>query len=381
MKNNLDKDSKHGDFNSNDLQRGYVKRYETGSYQNRFFSVNAVLTEERKFIFEVVTKSCEVNEKNVDDEFVLLDFGGGGGRLFPVFCEIADYLKKSKINFKVICYDLVGLDEAYRKILEENGFQLNQFSVEQKENSNSEESSVKKVASYSGEGKNLKFDFFCGPKISYDDPIDELIKEIKEKLGEVDAAISVFGSISHIMGRENRQKIFGVINDITKGYFGATLPSKNVHVEDIKAYELVRSRHQDLKFEEGDATYIAEDNKPYPYHHYNEEKLRKDFEVAGFDNDNIRISPLSFLHPLEILKNPNLNYFDQAIIGTINNLPKSMKPSLDKVSSYFEVFAPSQQCLEKFNEEKKIPSSSINANDEETEPLLRKEKDNKCVIS
>lgn len=351
-------------FKDSDIKEAYEERYK-GSYQSRFRSPTTTTESERLLVNRIVTESLKSDTNKPGSEFILLDIGGAGGRFFNVFENIAEQLREKAISLTVICYDLVGLDEGYRKMLTEADFEITEYN-------DNLESLVQLAAECTS--KKLNFKFIIGPPISYNTDVINLAEEMVEKIGKVDASISMFGSISHIMGRENRITFLNAINQLTKGFFGGTFPSTNIHQKDIEIYSTLHRRHPTF-LEEGDAEYLAENGKPILYHHYENGELEEDFRRAGFKNNEVRTS--SVMHPLRLLKTPELEPLEGIMSKAANNIsPYTQK--LLRLTSYFEVLAESQKHYLLQNEEN-YPSPTIE--DAETIPLLKKNKNkDKCTI-
>lgn len=322
-----------------DMAANYARRY-TGSYQGRFKSQTSVLQAEKKLIMAVVNKSLEVRGESEEGQFKILDFAGGGGRLFDEYQEILKLMQGRGLSLQVICYDIIGVDDAYKRILTKNNFTPTRGEEEKVH----EDHPVKTVATYRNPKGDMEFKFVQGSVISRRDNFDDVSEAVKAEVGMVDASISIFGGISHVMGRNNRQKILRTINDQTRGYVGVTLPSLNAHKEEVRAYAVVRRVDTSLGLEEGDAEYRAEDGNPYPYHHYDLRRLHEDFIVAGFP-ETAKFEIANIAHPLALHLNSRRDFVDSAVSGMATSiLPDSAQ---DKIASYFQVLSPSAACHER----------------------------------
>lgn len=316
---------------------GYRNRYSSGSYQGRFKSPNSVLRSEKILIGEIVSKSLEAREEVGEGQFTILDFAGGGGRLFYEYREEVLKLLKDRglRSLKVICYDVTGLDAAYKKIFVENNFR----EILSEEKRGDDHRAVKTVGSYRNLAGDMEFKFVQGPAISRADNFADVAELVKAEVGMVDASLSIFGGISHIMGRDNRQKVLKLINEQTLGYCGVTLPSLNVHKEAVMAYAKVREIEGDL--EEGDAQYRAEDGKAYPYHHYDSRRLREDFVAANFPQA-AKFEIANIGHPLELHRSEMRDRMDSVVAGVASRMLSDA--AQDKIVSYFQVLSPSAAC-------------------------------------
>ncbi|OFW79953.1 MAG: hypothetical protein A2887_01900 [Alphaproteobacteria bacterium RIFCSPLOWO2_01_FULL_40_26] len=361
----------------NELDESYRDRYSGGDegtgapYFKRFRSSTAITIKERNLVTKSVMDSVVVWARaGGGDKFVIFDFGGGGGRFFELFRDIA---ARIPAKTEVICYDLVAPDPSYVTLLKRNGYSRLETASPLKQVSVEGLGDVEDQGTFACGESNPHIRFISGPMITrpgksgsveaieaqrkqINARVRELCLAIKEVTGEMaDASVAMFGSISHIMGHDNREAIFGMIREITKGYFATTLPAFQAHTDDVqRASDRIDSKPSS-RLERGDAKYTATDGSmKLFYHHYSSrDDLRRELERAGFARDDIHVGISAITSPVHLLRDDKLDRRDAALIDRKVCLIESgeVRDNSDEVASYFEVQAGCGVAL--------VPASSV----------------------
>lgn len=354
----MSKDNKNG----TDLVSLYADRYatdgdeNTASYTKRMSKDTATYQAEIDLINNVIEEARDLylessNLHKSETSFVrVADIGGASGRHYEVYKNAQHkFLSHCGLGLEVVVCDIIAPDESYKRILKNDvkmGFSEHNFDY-------MNDALVEKKADFTSAIGNLKFTFVQSPAIDRDtNNVTEITNEMRQVIGDCEGAVSMFGSISHIELKENRNKILSVMNDISEGNMGIILPSRNVHLKDIEAYNNVRKKEEDIYLgEDGDAKYLDERGKAVYYHHYDKAEVEEDLEKSGVEDFKVVIS--TFSHPLGILKHPIIDNLDYPLSKALNNAGMAS----DYTASYFEARSHNPRTREiKSNESTKLLS-------------------------
>ncbi len=212
----------------------------------------------------------------------MVDFGCGDGRYFSVIEEIANSLQTQDIEVELVAYDpsAMGL-KVYQEKLYKKGFKTENIIGERKE----PERTPGKLGYVNNVLKkdNITINFIHSN-------VEDTIEHTKTLIGEVDITLCMFGVLSHIPGRENRQKILKMFNDITNpdGYVILTVPGPWRFTEEQNHYSFLREKQKSphlLATEPGDIYYAkfkGPERKALNFYHiYTSRELLEDLNQAN----------------------------------------------------------------------------------------------------
>ena len=304
----------------------YSKQYQGG-----------VIPRDESLLLGVAEKCMNHNKGDV---LKILDHGFGDGRYFGVIEKIADKAQKKNKKVELIAYEpsLVGLRN-FANAQKERGYE------------GVDSLKFKDISKYS----NLKIDGYCAGSISkgnlavkfIHNDVEDSISHAKKLVGEVGMVMSMFGVLSHIPGRKNRQNILKMFNDITNdnGKVVVTLPTYSRFAREREAYKVMREHEANSKDslanEEGDLYYCKFSESQHGdstkkqiavknfYHVYKEEELKEDLTTAGLRIDD-GIQANHILDIKQLIKNPLLGQID-AFVSMI--APVGMSSYMSAVSS------------------------------------------------
>jgi hypothetical protein len=324
----------------------YYKDGENSIYHKRY--KGKVIPRDEWMLLE---QSKEVLSKHEGDTMRILDHGFGDGRYFHVIEQVAKQAEKKGKSVELIAYDPSsgGLKTFADRLKGEGGYEgLDGLNFREISEAKKEFNVGGYDAGVISKG-NLKVNFIHND-------IGDSMEHTKNLVGNVDMVMSMFGVMSHIPGRKNRQDVMSMFNDITNenGRVVVTVPSPSRFKEEQQAYDKMRDQgyRPEQAPEPGDIVYTRKEqgsNKVRNYYHvFNSEELHEDLQTAGLKiNGNIEAN-----HIMDITKltsNPVLAKFDEYISWLT---PAHM---VDSMSSYMSAVSSPQK--EKSSSKYKTPDS------------------------
>ena len=279
---------------SDNYDKYYKEEDGQSIYNSRFGKKEFTKREESILTSKIISKARQLKAQGLN-KIVILDFGCGDGRLFPIFLQLASELEKLGMELVLDGYDIskTGL-EVFKDKLEKLDFDIIE-STDLQDNQY-----PRKI--YQSSNKNLAVNLYCGSDKSS-------AGEIIETLADYDIAFCMFGSLSHIMQSQNRQSVLRILAMKSEDLV-LTVPSLNIF----------KKHQQKEKFEDaeaGDIEYEVEhpDGKIInKYHLYDPDELRKDLELSGFKVHSLEADTLS--NPIELTKEPINDYLNNLFCQT-----------------------------------------------------------------
>lgn len=273
----------------------YKHYFVSGLYRKRFGKKETYLAEENllqnafKKSLAAFKKYPKTTSSDQQAIFQLLDFGCGDGRMLSIFLRIANQLTKEGIKLKITAMDPVqeGLDQ-YKERLIKAGFIL-------------------------GENKSILSKDNIEIKLTLGDQ-----NNIKNLPDNFDMSVCMFGVLSHIPERAERQKTLKNLNQKTRGCLAITVPGKNIFRKRQKAFEEIRTMDAETEnlLEPGDLMYTIKGSENLEcgkianfYHLSTFDEFKKDLQIAEFHIDQIGISAIS--HPTKLSRNRLFNNADK----------------------------------------------------------------------
>lgn len=273
-----------GNRDTYDPNAAYQDTFGDGRYAKRFHTI-------LKSTARVITREAH-RIIQPDDDLTLLDFGCGEGR----WREILDQLSRDGIPTNYIGYDpvKVGLTSFKDKLLKEG------YVVTGEQNHPDNHPGY---IMYNLTREKCKVTLILGN-------LDDSIEHTKKLIGPVDMAMSMFGPLNCIPGRENRQATLRMLGDLASGRVIATVFS-NRFIDRFNPYnrKLKIEIPKGAEVEPGDVTYSSGGSGRRWFHVYTADELKQDLHAAGLKpQGGIKVSnivPQSIL-----LKSSSIAFFD-----------------------------------------------------------------------
>ncbi len=281
-----------------------------------------------------------------ENEVTILDYGAGNGRYWETIKDVAAKLKDKGIKLKLLALDvsLEGLETFNEERVLVDGFKETEYS---KENKAPDLHAIDDLAN-SINAPGYKGKSFCRDNLTVEfihTNVNDSAKHIASLTGQVDITMSMFGVLSHIPYRKERQKAFKLLNEITnpEGSVIITLPGPSRFQRENSAYNLMREHRQFdlLKFakEPGDIFYAkfnaSNDMSRIYYHIYNTKEFLDDLQAGGLIPENgIQIANIVDIKTLA--KHPWIAKVDEYVSWAASKFtPKTwVNRVVDSLSSY-----------------------------------------------
>ena len=201
---------------------------EKSIYQQRYN--DSLHTRNLNSLKKIIQKICK--EKSPGDTVRVLDFGFGDGRTFEFYEGISKILAKQELKLELVAYDVSsGGLSVFQKKMKKKG-----YSEEIIEDLNKEETHTRSYISSRHKKANISITTIHG---SFHDNY-----ETKESLiGKVDFSVVLFGVMSHITNKEDRNSTYQFIQNVTSenGYAFFTVPHKGKR---FKQEQLIREYYE-----------------------------------------------------------------------------------------------------------------------------------------
>ncbi len=296
---------------------GYNKSIYTQLYHNQYIPFD-------NWIIQDEIANVSKNKETV----VVMDFGAGDGRHFPIYQEAAQKLESQHKTLKLVAYDISkNAIKNYQSALVNLGYK------EVKENILSNNFHV---AVFTKNNLTVLLVYPISKKVK--------ISDLSAVIGKIDLTFSIFGVIEHIQTRDARTLAIKDIMSLTDQLF-FSVGSYRVLTEERKAFECFRKNkiqlqinHKDVVFEKGDLIYARNYNGKHVenyYHVYESaEEILEEIKKTGIDlKVNFGISKI--MHETTSINYPVLGKVDMYLSRLLSVImPQKIQ---DHIAGYYIV--------------------------------------------
>lgn len=346
--------------------KGWTDNHTKSLYEKQY-NDDLILAEKNlihKAVTNFIRKSFKETSPSGDKgEIVILDYGAGNGRNFETLQEIATLFPHHK--FKVLALDpsLEGL-KVYEERLKEKKFLETRSpkSFKYPELHDIPESGTGYIGK-SYENENIEVQFIHTNELDSVPYIQSLLQSLNTK-HTVDITLCLFGVLSCIPGKKNRQDILKMFHDINnpQGEINLTLPSPSRFLADQKFFNDTRKRYKEAPDllrqhfkqlgepgepgEPGDIFYLkkvlGEDGATklieLYYHIYTAEEIEKELKESGLQG---QATTLNISSHLDLANKPWRQKVDAFMAGLASSFEYFIPARFshfftDTVSSYMQ---------------------------------------------
>lgn len=254
---------------------GYADYFRTGLYASRYGGVPLRSVAATQGAVNIV------HERNATQPVTIMDYGCGDGRYYEHVIQSLENRNQQPIPTSYVGYDvtLEALQHLEKKLHGWGYFRIGGEKLhELQEGKSSDKGYVGPIYK-----KGDKLVTLVHGKITDDQAHTRALLSAFQP----DVSLCMFGVLSHIPKRENRQNVMKLIADVTHGPVVISVPNIKSHAEKLEVYDAKRAASEDVGMatEQGDIYYGRDlpggRNISIYYHLYNPREFQEDLEASG----------------------------------------------------------------------------------------------------